>query len=1139
MEKKSNLNKILLGVVIGLTIVTVGIVSILYGFDKAASKNSLNKEDNKYATSNNNSIQKNDKKEDTNSLNNNENLNNENDENNEKVENTENNESNEIVNKEEIETEENKENESEEVNELEEDSENDDSLVVKLGDADLIDKTNIISKSDLIDKFFDGDSDYKEVDEVDDYEELIEEPTEKPFPDLDNLINNEENNNENNNNESNNNEENNNVDNNEENNNEEGNNEENNNEENNNEPVLVEIPERFDLREKINLTVEDQKSYGLCWSFASLKSLETNLALTTGEYYNFSEIHVDYLTSNLMSVVNNSRNVHEGGNFIEFLKYNFAFGGVVNEDKLEYRDYTNQEILTFYNTEKENIMVTDYIQFESYNPSMKEEWGKERFNEYQESIKEHIMKNGSIVMTYCFRDRNKINYYYSNENEYNNIDSYHNMSVIGWDDNYPKENFISSTGEVPENDGAYIILNSWGENSGDNGYLYISYEDYLVHSTMYGIISTNKNIDSLIDINSIDNVNLVNGIKERYPYSIVEQDGKEYVNKLALNYINGFNVLDCSNMNLKSLKGIELFDHVVEIDLSNNKLESIEELGSLKNLVVVNLANNNIVDVSVLKNNEKLGFLNLANNMNVQGYEELTNLRELNLSNCNVTDISFIENFDVIEILNLSGNKINLENDYLNNKKLYELYLDNCGLTKVPNLEKSTNLIVLDLSNNKNLVDYSALKNIEKIEKLILKNNNIKDITMLNNNVTTVDLSGNKEIFNINELTKISYLIMKNCDITDVSIFDGLKLEELDLSENIGLTGILTTEIKSLKIENCNLDDEFDFFGRESFDELSIYGNNISLDNLFNTISCNRIKCNNIKYTELDKVPKNVILYETNIVIDCNFCKENVNFRLIPEVRKYTLNKVSVESCENVEINKLFLRGKILNDYGVVRIRIFANKYQSCYLQFNMNVLEKDIPTDMIITAMPYKTNYILGDHLDLTGLKVELVYLSGARKEITDYVVNEDIELVEGENIIDIYKDNFHCEFNVDCCMKLKFDSIQLLTKVAEVVGEQEIINQDIINKTLYITKQGENNIYDGYFEIESSLLYDIGSLNKIKFSELFIVYDGHKINEEDIEKLKSLIVTDKIHIINTSEEKNENIIVKQDKIKFNFINK
>ncbi|MFR5245909.1 MAG: C1 family peptidase, partial [Clostridium sp.] len=42
----------------------------------------------------------------------------------------------------------------------------------------------------------------------------------------------------------------------------------------------------------------------------------------------------------------------------------------------------------------------------------------------------------------------------------------HDAVIIGWDDNYPKEKFASN----PESDGAFLCVNSWGENFGDGGF---------------------------------------------------------------------------------------------------------------------------------------------------------------------------------------------------------------------------------------------------------------------------------------------------------------------------------------------------------------------------------------------------------------------------------------------------------------------------------------------------------------------------------------------------------------------------------------------------------------------------------------------------------------------------------------------
>ncbi|MEG2882091.1 MAG: lectin like domain-containing protein, partial [Christensenella sp.] len=59
------------------------------------------------------------------------------------------------------------------------------------------------------------------------------------------------------------------------------------------------------------------------------------------------------------------------------------------------------------------------------------------------------------------------------------IGSGHAVTVVGWDDNIPKErfSFVGSDGitYTPLGDGAFIIKNSYGTQTGTDGYLYISY----------------------------------------------------------------------------------------------------------------------------------------------------------------------------------------------------------------------------------------------------------------------------------------------------------------------------------------------------------------------------------------------------------------------------------------------------------------------------------------------------------------------------------------------------------------------------------------------------------------------------------------------------------------------------------------
>ena len=61
----------------------------------------------------------------------------------------------------------------------------------------------------------------------------------------------------------------------------------------------------------------------------------------------------------------------------------------------------------------------------------------------------------------------------------------HAVLIIGWDDNYSKENFAEGI-HKPDNNGAYICLNSYGKDYGKNGTFYVSYEDIFIESAPSG-----------------------------------------------------------------------------------------------------------------------------------------------------------------------------------------------------------------------------------------------------------------------------------------------------------------------------------------------------------------------------------------------------------------------------------------------------------------------------------------------------------------------------------------------------------------------------------------------------------------------------------------------------------------------------
>lgn len=103
-----------------------------------------------------------------------------------------------------------------------------------------------------------------------------------------------------------------------------------------------------------------------------------------------------------------------------------------------------------------------------------------------ENFKKTIMESGGVVASFELFNKylNSANSAYYCGDELTDemlAQGAHSVFVVGWDDNYPKENFKS--GAQPTNDGAWIIKNSWGE---DFSYIYISYEDKYLGSEIFG-----------------------------------------------------------------------------------------------------------------------------------------------------------------------------------------------------------------------------------------------------------------------------------------------------------------------------------------------------------------------------------------------------------------------------------------------------------------------------------------------------------------------------------------------------------------------------------------------------------------------------------------------------------------------------
>ena len=248
--------------------------------------------------------------------------------------------------------------------------------------------------------------------------------------------------------------------------------------------INKEYPTKYDLRDKINIKVENQGGFGLCWDFALTKALETTYAIKSQTDLDLSEMYVDYITNNKTG--RGDRQLHQGGQHYHY--YNETIRtGICTEDELPYNVENEYDINKVKNTNK---VVLPQSAFWINENGISLNRNKEIVNKM---IKEQLMNNGAVSIGITFAQNN-----FNSENNtfflptYCSQDNYmsHEVTIIGWDDNFSKEKFkkhadiyydyaeqIQYTADIePRANGAWIVQNSWGSEYGDNGIFYLSYE---------------------------------------------------------------------------------------------------------------------------------------------------------------------------------------------------------------------------------------------------------------------------------------------------------------------------------------------------------------------------------------------------------------------------------------------------------------------------------------------------------------------------------------------------------------------------------------------------------------------------------------------------------------------------------------
>ena len=238
------------------------------------------------------------------------------------------------------------------------------------------------------------------------------------------------------------------------------------------EQVVSGLPRRYDIREDGRTSpAKDQGDFGTCWAFASLQALES--VLLPDQEWDFSEDHM-------------SHNPHfnlapaDGGEYTMSMAYLLSWQGPVREEDDPYGDGFSPAGLT----------AVKHVQEIQLLPSRD-----------FEVIKRSIFEIGGVqssLYTTLSGQESRSEYYNWERSAYcypTDTVPNHDVVIVGWDDDFPKEAFLT---EVPE-DGAFICANSWGKQFGEDGYFYVSYCDANIGKTnvLYSRIEEPDNYDAV------------------------------------------------------------------------------------------------------------------------------------------------------------------------------------------------------------------------------------------------------------------------------------------------------------------------------------------------------------------------------------------------------------------------------------------------------------------------------------------------------------------------------------------------------------------------------------------------------------------------------------------------------------------
>lgn len=773
---------------------------------------------------------------------------------------------------------------------------------------------------------------------------------------------------------------------------------------------------KFSLKDIIpeNMVIKNQQQTGSCWTFGSLASLESTLALKdynmgkTPVVYDFSERHMEYATSQsfLENAVNDkgfARDVGSGGNAYLSIPYLTNGSGAIaetempfenNEDDIYISEIQNKTVLT---------QVNDAVMFPSYDSA-------DNKTEVIQQMKNHIENYGAISVGIHGASIDPNSTVYNNEtgaiycnNEYTHPTN-HEVAIIGWDDNYSTENFVE--GNRPTNNGAWIIKNSWGtaesytleemkemifeilpdqcaqagwntaseipdevaielfkeigytvENNvatlkiGDNGFMYVSYEDANIYLQMTGIENaSSKQYENIYQYDYYGaSTCLGYNMSKGYIANIFEKktSGNEYLTQVAINAPETYTCKVYVNPNGAS----KSWDDLQQVQLEAGESETFEAgyhtIEFLEPLQITGDSFVVVIEVQGTKSNSIL----ISQEVNTGDYG-YSSMWDNVVVESGKSFVSFDENL--------------AEENWMDTSTLYTLSNGAAysGDTTIKAFTTSAVFESIEITTPPTKTTY-------------IKGENFDETGMV---VSAKYANGKKEV------------------ITDYSIQNGTNLQTTQTSVTISYKGKTATQAITVRdnvvegIEIKTKPTKTEYYAGEDFDKTGMVVEATYTDGTTKAVTDYTVEDgNNLKNGQTSVT----ISYEGKTVTQAITVIANpvVKIEVVSDA-----TKVNYVAGQNFDKTGLVIRAtyengmeKEITDYTIkdgtnlkVGQTTVTIEYEGLTVTQSITVVEKTL-TSISVKTMPTKTEYIQNkEELDLTGGVIEILYNDETKEEMS-----------------------------------------------------------------------------------------------------------------------------------------------------------